>query len=34
VVVLWVADYFERVDRRVVEFGRWLQSKTFHNWEP
>jgi hypothetical protein len=34
VLVLWVADYFERVDRRVVEFGRWLQSKTFHNWEP
>lgn len=34
VVVLWVADYFERIDRRVVEFGRWLQSKTFQDWEP
>ncbi|KEF53522.1 uncharacterized protein A1O9_10497 [Exophiala aquamarina CBS 119918] len=32
-VVLWVADYFERIDRRVVQLGRWLQGRTFVNWE-
>ncbi|KAK5049500.1 hypothetical protein LTR84_004429 [Exophiala bonariae] len=26
-------DYFTRVDTRIVAFGRWLQSKTFEEWE-
>ncbi len=30
--VLWVADYFERVDRQVVKFGRWLQVRYFESW--
>jgi peptidoglycan/LPS O-acetylase OafA/YrhL len=30
--VLWVADYFERVDRQVVKFGRWLQTRYFESW--
>ncbi|KAK5047148.1 hypothetical protein LTR84_007091 [Exophiala bonariae] len=33
VVSLWAADYFERVDRRVVQFGRWLQNSTFEKWQ-
>lgn len=33
VVVLWVSDYFERIDKKVVEFGRWLQERTFEKWE-
>lgn len=32
-VVLWVADYFERIDRKVVKFGRWLQTGTFEKWQ-
>lgn len=33
IVVLWTADYFTRVDRMVVRAGRWLQTKTFIEWE-
>jgi peptidoglycan/LPS O-acetylase OafA/YrhL len=31
--VLWVADYFTRIDRLVVAFGRWLQSRLFEKWD-
>jgi len=31
-VVLWVSDYFERIDRRVVHFGRWFQKRAFIDW--
>ncbi|EXJ85343.1 hypothetical protein A1O1_05707 [Capronia coronata CBS 617.96] len=32
IAVLWVADYFTRLDHRVIRFGRWLQTKTFTKW--
>jgi len=32
-VVLWTADFFTRIDKKVVQFGRWLQMKTFTKWE-
>ncbi|KAL2393366.1 hypothetical protein ABEF93_003989 [Exophiala dermatitidis] len=32
IAVLWVADYFTRVDHRVIQFGRWLEAKTFTKW--
>ncbi|KAL2415393.1 hypothetical protein ABEF91_005293 [Exophiala dermatitidis] len=32
-VVLWVADYFTRVDKMVVRSARWLQNKTFIKWD-
>ncbi|KAJ9640829.1 uncharacterized protein PV06_06944 [Exophiala oligosperma] len=33
VLLIWVADYFSRVDKRIVRFGRWLQTKSFVKWE-
>ncbi|ETI22174.1 hypothetical protein G647_06247 [Cladophialophora carrionii CBS 160.54] len=32
-VVLWCADWFSRIDDRVVWFGKWLESKAFIQWE-
>ncbi|KEF61642.1 uncharacterized protein A1O9_03210 [Exophiala aquamarina CBS 119918] len=32
-VVIWAADYFTRADRKIVAFGRWLQTKLFEKWE-
>jgi peptidoglycan/LPS O-acetylase OafA/YrhL len=32
-VVFVAADYFGRLDKRVVRLGRWLQEKTFTQWE-
>ena len=32
-VVIWAADYFTRVDQKLVGFGRWLQRKSFEKWE-
>lgn len=32
-LVLVSADYFHRLDKKVVRFGRWLQRKTFRKWE-
>ncbi|KAK5047044.1 hypothetical protein LTR84_006986 [Exophiala bonariae] len=26
------ADYFTRMDRKVVQFGKWLQGRTFREW--
>ncbi|RVX69504.1 hypothetical protein B0A52_06568 [Exophiala mesophila] len=31
-VVLWAADYFTRIDKRIVAFGRWLQVSLFEKW--
>lgn len=31
-VVLWIADYFTRLDNQVVRFARWLERKTFTKW--
>lgn len=31
-VVLWMADYFTRADRVVVNIGKWLENKTFQKW--
>lgn len=31
-VVFWVADYFDRVDRRIVALGRSLQDRFFESW--
>ncbi|KAK4946359.1 hypothetical protein LTR10_014557 [Elasticomyces elasticus] len=28
-LVFWAADYFIRVDRHIIAFGRWLEKKTF-----
>lgn len=28
-VILWVADYFTRIDNYVVWLGKWMESKTF-----
>lgn len=28
-ILLWVADYFIRIDRRIISIGRWLEKKTF-----
>ncbi|KAI1621161.1 acyltransferase family-domain-containing protein [Exophiala viscosa] len=28
-LVFWAADYFIRVDRHIIAFGRWLERKTF-----
>ncbi|KAL6247408.1 hypothetical protein RBB50_005754 [Rhinocladiella similis] len=33
VLLIWMADYFSRVDKKIVRFGRWLQTKTFVKWE-
>ncbi|EXJ82391.1 hypothetical protein A1O3_06204 [Capronia epimyces CBS 606.96] len=30
--VFWVADYFHRLDRRIVRFGRLLQERYFESW--
>lgn len=27
------ADYFDRLDKRVVRLGKWLQGRTFRKWE-
>jgi peptidoglycan/LPS O-acetylase OafA/YrhL len=32
-LVLVSADYFNRLDKKVVRFGKWLQRKTFRQWE-
>ncbi|KIW14599.1 hypothetical protein PV08_07383 [Exophiala spinifera] len=32
-LLIWVADYFARVDKIIVHFGRWLQAKSFVKWE-
>jgi peptidoglycan/LPS O-acetylase OafA/YrhL len=32
-VVFWAADYFTRIDKKIVASGRWLQNKTFGKWE-
>ncbi|KIW21345.1 hypothetical protein PV08_01925 [Exophiala spinifera] len=29
IVVLWVADYFNRMDRLVINFSRWLEKRLF-----
>lgn len=29
VVIMWVADYFTRIDRYFVRFGHWLQGRLF-----
>jgi len=28
-VILWVADYFTRIDNAIVRFGKWLEAMTF-----
>lgn len=28
-LVLWVADYFTRIDCKVIAFGRWVEEKCF-----
>lgn len=33
VVVLWAADYFTRIDNRVVWFAKWMEERTFIKWE-
>ncbi|KAL2421786.1 hypothetical protein ABEF95_006785 [Exophiala dermatitidis] len=33
VVVLWAADYFTRIDNKVVWFGKWMEERTFIKWE-
>lgn len=33
VVVLWCADWFGRIDDRVVWFGKWLETKAFIKWD-
>lgn len=32
-LVFACADYFNRVDRRVVKLGRWLQERAFEKWD-
>jgi peptidoglycan/LPS O-acetylase OafA/YrhL len=32
-VVLAAADYFSRIDNRVVRVGKWLETKTFIDWD-
>lgn len=32
-VIFWAADYFTRVDKKIVAFGKWLQHKSFVKWE-
>lgn len=32
-VIFAAGDYFTRVDTLIVAFGRWLQNKTFVQWE-
>ncbi|KIW51708.1 hypothetical protein PV05_10403 [Exophiala xenobiotica] len=32
-LVLWAGDYFSRVDKKIVQFGRWLQTRLFVKWE-
>jgi len=32
-LLLASADYFTRMDKKVVQFGKWLQGKTFREWE-
>lgn len=33
VVVFTCADYFNRVDRRVVKLGKWVQEQCFERWD-
>ncbi|KIW67438.1 hypothetical protein, variant 5 [Phialophora macrospora] len=33
VVVLWCADWFSRIDDRVVWLGKWLENKAFIKWD-
>ncbi|RVX72916.1 hypothetical protein B0A52_03269 [Exophiala mesophila] len=33
IIVICFADYFTRVDKCVVRFARWLQTRTFTKWE-
>lgn len=33
VVIFWAADYFARVDKKIVAFGKWLQHESFVEWE-
>jgi peptidoglycan/LPS O-acetylase OafA/YrhL len=33
VAVFTCADYFNRLDRRVVRLGRWIQEQCFERWE-
>lgn len=33
VVVFCCADYFNRIDRRVVRLGRWVQEYYFERWD-
>lgn len=28
-IVLWIADYFERIDRKIVTLGRWIEGRIF-----
>ncbi|KAK5061477.1 hypothetical protein LTR84_008021 [Exophiala bonariae] len=32
-VIFWAADYFARVDKKIVAFGKWLQHESFVEWE-
>ncbi|KAK5193001.1 hypothetical protein LTR99_010630 [Exophiala xenobiotica] len=32
-LVFWAGDYFSRVDKKIVQFGRWLQAQLFVKWE-
>ncbi|KAK5053889.1 hypothetical protein LTR84_001851 [Exophiala bonariae] len=33
VAVFTCADYFNRIDKRVVRLGRWIQEQCFERWE-